>query len=544
MYRSSKILKSFAFCVFLFASLLLAQESKTAKTDSIKTQSSNQPNVPQAEEGDVKITDGTNTLIRITDEGTFGAIEINNGVPSTTTDKLYNDGGTLKFNGSTVGGGSGTTAINDLSDAKYDGRSLYLGENSGDNDDGSNDNVAVGKDALKSNTSGKNNTASGVASLQNNTSGNANTAFGELSLFTNTTADSNTAIGWQALRSNSTGSFNTSNGTAALWKNTTGRYNTANGYNALKLNTTGNYNTAIGAKSLYSNEVGQYNTAIGNNSLNHNKASRNTAIGNNSLTSNTMGTNNTAFGDEALKNNLDGDGNVGLGKSALFTNNSGGGNIGVGLNSLYLNTTGSKNIALGQGSQYYNTTGSNNIGIGYRANLNNATGANNTVIGYEAGAGAGSSKSGSVFIGHQAGYNETSGDKLYIDNSNTDSPLIWGDFFWDSVRVNGTLDVTEGVKIGSIGTHINNIVVVTGITDASDNETTVDYPIASELGTNKPNTHVLALKIKDDANYYNAIAMDANDAFSVKLGDFDMTITIPNNTFRGKEYQLVLMKIE
>jgi len=108
----------FTFCLFTFAASL-AQENKVTKTDTTQTTNSNLPNSPQAEQGDVKITDGTHTLIRITDEGTFGAIEINPGVPSTTTDKLYNDNGTLKFGTTSLGGGTTTYAVGDLTQGGY-----------------------------------------------------------------------------------------------------------------------------------------------------------------------------------------------------------------------------------------------------------------------------------------------------------------------------------------------------------------------------------------------------------------------------------------
>ena len=41
--------------------------------------------------------------------GPDGGVELPSNVPSTTTNKLYNDGGTLKFNGSAVGGGGGSS---------------------------------------------------------------------------------------------------------------------------------------------------------------------------------------------------------------------------------------------------------------------------------------------------------------------------------------------------------------------------------------------------------------------------------------------------
>jgi len=46
-----------------------------------------------------------------------------------------------------------------------------------------------------------------------------------------------------------------------------------------------------------------------------------------------------------------------------------------------------------------------------------------------------------VFIGYQAGYSETGSDKLYVDNSNTTTPLIYGDFSADEIIVNGSLGV-------------------------------------------------------------------------------------------------------
>ncbi|MQF98175.1 MAG: hypothetical protein FI729_01395 [SAR202 cluster bacterium] len=44
--------------------------------------------------------------------GPDGGLELPDNTPDTTTNKLYNDGGTLKFNGSAVGGGGGVDAAN------------------------------------------------------------------------------------------------------------------------------------------------------------------------------------------------------------------------------------------------------------------------------------------------------------------------------------------------------------------------------------------------------------------------------------------------
>jgi len=143
-----------------------------------------------------------------------------------------------------------------------------------------NSNVAVGVDALRSNTTGFNNTAAGIDVLRSNTTGFSNTAAGFQALYSNTTGVSNTAAGREALRSNTTGINNTAAGREALFSNTTGVSNTAAGFQALYSNTTGINNTAAGLQALFSNTTGFSNTAEGREAL----------------FSNTTGTNNVAHG--------------------------------------------------------------------------------------------------------------------------------------------------------------------------------------------------------------------------------------------------------
>ena len=102
------------------------------------------------------------------------------------------------------------------------------------------------------------------------------------------------------------------------------------------------------------------------------------------------------------------------------------------MNSLFYNTTGSYNTAFGDAALYTNTTGGTNTAIGRAAGGLNSTG------------------SGNVFIGYKAGYSETGSNKLYIDNSDTTSPLIYGDFANDTVTINGDLTTTGTVTSNSI----------------------------------------------------------------------------------------------
>ena len=201
------------------------------------------------------------------------------------------------------------------------------------------------------------------------------------------------------------GFFNTGLGIEALHDITTGYWNTASGYRALRYNTTGSFNVASGCDALFSNTTGRYNTASGYGALFYNTiGSSNMASGSGALGANTTGNYNTASGDDALRSNTTGDGNTASGYFALHWNNS----------------------------------GSRNIGIGGWANYNNRSGSNNTIIGYEAGRGENShDKSGNVFIGYRAGYYETRDNRLYIENSDTTSPLIWGNFNFDRVVING-----------------------------------------------------------------------------------------------------------
>ncbi|MDR0232019.1 MAG: tail fiber domain-containing protein [Dysgonamonadaceae bacterium] len=124
-------------------------------------------------------------------------------------------------------------------------------------------NVAIGFEALFSNTTGYQNTAIGGSTLRLNTTGINNVACGDNALYYNIEGNYNTASGWGALRFNTNGDYNAATGMLALYSNTTGGRNTASGLSALFNSTTGSFNTAIGCHTLYTNTVGNNNTAIG-----------------------------------------------------------------------------------------------------------------------------------------------------------------------------------------------------------------------------------------------------------------------------------------
>jgi hypothetical protein len=123
-------------------------------------------------------------------------------------------------------------------------------------------NVAMGADAMYSNSSGAGNTAVGYSSMKSNTTGGYNTAVGMEALFSNWTTTDNTAIGASALFQNDTGNQNTAVGSQALSGNTPGDLNIAVGYRA-GFGMTGSDNTVIGSEAMQYIPAGTNNIALG-----------------------------------------------------------------------------------------------------------------------------------------------------------------------------------------------------------------------------------------------------------------------------------------
>lgn len=103
---------------------------------------------------------------------------------------------------------------------------------------------------------------------------------------------------------------------------------------------------------------------------------------------------------------------------------------------------GTDNVFLGYQAGYTNAAADNNTFLGSGAGYSCTTGGSNTAVGFQSGY-LNETGTGNVFLGYQAGYNETGSDKLYIDNSNTTTPLIYGDFSTDELTINGSLVVNE-----------------------------------------------------------------------------------------------------
>ncbi len=321
-------------------------------------------------------------------------------------------------------------------------------------------NTAVGAYTLTANTAGSHNTAAGGWALHGNTLGFSNTGIGAYALHSNTTASQNTAVGVEALR---TLSFSNSN---SMWQ----AANTAVGYRSL-YNTDavlsiddGINNTAVGANSMYANTTGRANTAVGYSALRSNTtAVENVAVGQESLHGNTSSSGNTALGYQALYSQSYDPGalwwalntavgymalemntptsvddavhNTAVGALSMQNNTQGGYNAATGHKSLWSNQTGNENTANGDLSMRDNVSGHNNTAVGAGSLMTNQTGHNNTAIGWMALGNVATGQSGNVALGHQAGLNETTSNKLHIAN-NSASSLIWGDFATGQVIIN------------------------------------------------------------------------------------------------------------
>jgi hypothetical protein len=243
------------------------------------------------------------------------------------------------------------------------------------------DNTATGAGALFSNISGTDNTANGAFALFSNIA-TGNTAIGSKALLNNTTGGAlgnvngidvgpNVAVGWEALKSNTLSGANTAVGYQALRSFTSGPsgvepagWSTAVGFQALaNANGTGVANSGFGYQALRSNTTGQSNTATGFYAL----------------LSNLTGDNNTADGWIALEHNIAGGYNTAIGVDALAENTTGNFNIAVGYQAGQGVMTGNNNIYIGAGASAGDT--SDTIVIGHGQTTTYIEGIDETALG-------------------------------------------------------------------------------------------------------------------------------------------------------------------
>lgn len=141
--------------------------------------------------------------------------------------------------------------------------------------------------------------------------------------------------------------------------------------------------------------------------------------------------------------------NTGIGAQTLMNVTTGYKNTGVGYAALTGLTTGYYNMAIGDNALGGVTEGYQNMAIGSSSLIVLSIGYRNTAIGDSAGAGLETGNS-NVFIGYSAGLNETGSNTLYIANTSTATPLIYGEF--DTKNI--------GFSTATFGTNAANVIAI------------------------------------------------------------------------------------
>ncbi|KAA5538196.1 hypothetical protein [Paenimyroides baculatum] len=162
----------------------------------------------------------------------------------------------------------------------------------------------------------------------------------------------------------------------------------------------------------------------------------------------TTGSNNTFIGYQTARYNSSGSENTIIGSNS-------GGSITTGINNTFLGSNaggsnpGSNNTFLGKGSGFENW-GSNNIFIGTDTGFDTGNGSNN------------------ILIGNNCSATIEENNTLWIENSWSDKPLIWGDFANDKLKFNGKVGIgyafgTFPTTAGGVNVSVYNLFVNGGI---------------------------------------------------------------------------------
>jgi hypothetical protein len=304
----------------------------------------------------------------------------------------------------------------------------------------------------------------------------------------------NTFVGFQAGDGITTGDYNVGIGAGALGSATAAQTNNiAIGYSALILNQA-NDNIAIGSYAHDANTTGYTNITIGKNAMGAGSTSyESIAIGQASLSSITTSAlggggnhSNLSIGHEAMQYITEGQQNVALGNRALggeFGTKTTDNSTAIGFGALRNSNPGRYvgNDAFGSNSFYNLSTGGDNAAFGNRAFNTLTTGSYNVGFGKEVGLKLNGDSDGNVLIGYQAGPAGAAAEydnKLFIDNSETSTPLIYGDFGTNALTVNGTFQVTGTQAIAEL------------------ESTTVDTPSILRLDANYSGSNVEMSRIE------------------------------------------------
>jgi len=309
--------------------------------------------------------------------------------------------------------GIGTDVFYDLTTGGYN---VAIGQQSGYNITTGGYNVLLGAQTGTGLTTGGRNICIGEDAGAGITEGDSNVAVGHSSGKGWGTTSNNVAVGHSA-ESVNTGSLNTSIGAYASQRNTAGSANVCVGYEAGQVGAVGHSFSScvfIGFRAGESvRDTTEENVFVGRDS------------GGQALT--TAGC--VFLGYQAGYRLASGNDNIAVGRQALraAASSTAEYNIGMGYYAGYDITTGVRNVLIGFYNSVNITEGNSNIVVGGSAALALTTGSNNVILGHGAGASI-TTQSSNVFLGYESGKDEAGANKLYISNSDTSTPLIYGEF--------------------------------------------------------------------------------------------------------------------
>ncbi|WP_415405727.1 tail fiber domain-containing protein [Sulfurovum sp. CS9] len=127
-------------------------------------------------------------------------------------------------------------------------------------------------------------------------------------------------------------------------------------------------------------------------------------------------------------------------------------------------------------------------------------------------------------MGRSAGQSETGSHRLYIENSGSSTPLIYGEFDNDLVRVNGTFE-TVWAGSNTEGDGLTNLIVL-----SADNS---EVDLGSDAGFALINTR--------EGKQWNFRTADGGDAFSATIqgtGGTEFKVTNTTGHFSGVQLYL------
>ena len=358
----------------------------------------------------------------------------------------------------TTTGGANTFIGTDAGENNVSGSSIVsVGQNAGFGVKHGIGNVFLGNNTAMQLDTGFFNTIIGLSAGERFKNGHRNIFIGTSSGFNSDTSNNNVAIGFAAgaflaahsdnnvLIGHLAGSHTKASNIVAIG-NEAGKFNQAPGSifigDSSGVLTVGMENVFVGSKTGLANTLGFNNTFVGHNAgLSNTSGGFNTFIGRAAGEQNVSGLANTFIGHYAGGGNKTGGVNTYIGN---FAGASGGaGNVAIGFAAGQRDTSGYDNVYIGNIAGEQNKNGHGNIYLG-RASGVKHNGSNNTFVGKNSASNL-TAGNGNIFIGNEAGADPSLtavDNELYIDNSNTTSPLIHGFFDKDSLVINGDLYVT------------------------------------------------------------------------------------------------------